>query len=923
MVRVQWSLGAAAIALVALLQLGGLTRVLEYPAIDLRSRLFGASKPALSDKVAIIGIDDASLWTIGKWPWSRDLLAEAVRELFRAGASVVVLDLLLEDPQPPRIEGDLRDASTLRTINEDQIFADAIRENGATIIAASFAALRESDRNRTLPREDVGKRVGFLDVLESVRSKPEVSLSELRDGLLTGAFPGGPAIDDLERKRQRAKTLISVGPRWSVHAPVVGAWPLANEPTIPVPAIAEAAAGIGSASFAGGDLDGAVRRLPLWVGVQDRLYPSLGLAAACRFLGIGPDSVRVEPLRTVLNARTGPIEIPTHSAPLLELRHTGAVDGQLFVTWPRSGFDGWQSQFTSREQQSAGLRHEIPIGRLLDPLVTVGRGIRQNIGELDRNLLAAGEQFGIVQIEDYQAGAEQLRSAPLYSTEWRAALSAQKARWRAAAQEARGILDQSQSQSEALTEPERLALANLQSIAADVPRVVGVIDTGVANVDSWRDKELPARVEGRVCLIGWTATAAAADMVRTSIDSRTPGVHVHAAVVESILGSIDQPRFRVPAPLWADLLAVIMLGVIGTVVAIGMPVVASPLALLGALAAWFAADGLILWDFGNTALASGGPIAAAVGAWLLVMLHRLVVEQRSRLRTEARFRSYVSPDVVDILVGNPDLDSMAPQRRELTIFFSDIAGFTTLSERLGTEGIARLLNTYLGAMTDVLQAHKATIDKYLGDGIMAFWGAPLDDPEHARHAVAATSSMLARLAEMNGAGAFGPAGQISIRVGLASGDVNVGDFGHPPHKSSYTVIGDAANIAARLESANKQFGTTVLMNEPVRRALGPEHRCRLIGKVILVGKHEPESVYELVVPRGHSEADTARWIDANDQAIRAYMEGRFDDARRGFNLLRTRFNDDKLADVYLRALDSAAAKAPGSKFDGTIELVEK
>ncbi len=921
MVRNQWLLGAGAIALVAVLHLAGATRVLEYPAMDARARLFGLFRPPLTHQVAVIGIDDGSLWTIGKWPWHRSLLAEAVRELFRAGATVVVLDLLLEDPEPARIEGDPADPITLRTIRDDEIFADAIRENRSTIIAASFASLSDDDRTRAV-RSDVGDRASFLETFDAVAENPDISLDELRRRTLGNALPSGPAIDDLERKRQRALTLSSLGPDWGVPRPPSGAWPVANEPTIPVPVIARAAAGIGSASFAGGDLDGAVRRLPIWVGVRDRLYPSLALAAACRHLDVSMDRVRVEPHRTILERDAGSIEIPTHRAPLLELRSAGPVDGQLLINWPRAGFEGWQSQFATDEQRAANTKPEIPIGRLLDPLVTVGSGIGENIRELDRNLLAAGEMYGIVDKASYESGAALLRDATIYSPEWRRALQVQKNAWNSAIGEAHGLLEQAASQEGALTDGERRMLANLRDVVDQVPRVIAQIDRGVADVDQWRERELPSRVRGRVCLIGWTATAAAADMVRTSIDARTPGVHVHAAVVESILGSVDQPRFREPAPLWVDLLVLVALGMAGTVVAIKMPVVASPIALAGALGAWFTADGFLIWDAGNVSLASGGPVAAAGAAWLLVMLHRLMVEQRSRQRTEARFRSYVSPDVVDILVNNPDLNSMAPQRRELTVFFSDIAGFTTLSERLGTEGIARLLGTYLGAMTDVLQEHKATIDKYLGDGIMAFWGAPLDDPEHAAHAAAATTEMLTRLEGMNLAGEFGPTGPISIRVGLATGEVNVGDFGHPPHKSSYTVIGDAANVAARLESANKQLGTTVLMNEAMRRRLGPGTPSRLIGRLILVGKHEPETIYERIVASRRG-ARPRVWISHTEQAVQAYIDGRFEEARVAFERLRDEYGDPRLADIYLRALVALKGQHQERGFAGTIELVEK
>src|SRR5690606_20825400 len=144
--------------------------------------------------------------------------------------------------------------------------------------------------------------------------------------------------------------------------------------------------------------------------------------------------------------------------------------------------------------------------------------------------------------------------------------------------------------------------------------------------------------------------------------------------------------------------------------------------LVGAvLALSFLFAGAVVWDLGARRAAVAAPMAAAAASWLAVLLHRLLVEQRLRRRTEERFRAYVSPDVVDELVNNPQLDSMTPQRRELSIMFCDVAGFTAIAERLGAEGTAKFLTAYLGRMTDTLLRHNATIDKYLGDGIMAFW----------------------------------------------------------------------------------------------------------------------------------------------------------------------------------------------------------
>lgn len=475
-----------------------------------------------------------------------------------------------------------------------------------------------------------------------------------------------------------------------------------------------------------------------------------------------------------------------------------------------------------------------------------------------------------------------------------------------------------------LSAEEKEALATLDRVITDGPRMVREIERGLEDLDEWWNKDLPAFARGRVVFIGWSATGALADFVETSIDPRTPGVLVHAAVTNAILNSVESTQFITEAPHWLNLLAVLVLGCVGTIIGVRMGVVQSPIVLLIALAIWFIFDGIVIWDWRNLFLVEAAPMAAAVLGWLTVILHRLLVEQRGRRQTEARFRSYVSPDVVDILVNNPDLNSMAPQKRELTIFFSDIAGWTTITERIGTEGIAAFLATYLKEMTDILQDNRATIDKYLGDGIMAFWGAPVEDPDHAKHAVEAVILMQKKLQEMNQAGAFGPAGQVGVRIGLASGEVNVGDFGNPPHKSAYTVIGDSANLSARLESANKQFGSKILMTERTRELAGMTSGYRLIGRVVVKGKTEPETLYEPIGDMKPKGDRTGEWIKATDEAVGAYIAGDFDRALGLFDRLDKEFGDHELAEKYRDSIALVREQGgPGADFKGTIVLSEK
>lgn len=931
MARVQLRLGFAVTILLALLQAIGLTERLEFPLYDLRMRAFNVFTPPPSKNVVLVAVDDGSIETIGKWPWPREYLGVAIRELKRAGASVVALDLLLDDPQPPIIRGEIESPGTLERIDNDRMLAEAITFHGGVVQGASFGYVNPDELDR-LRREREGQG-RFLAPFDAVYGALKDAAGTSEDALMSSLLPGrplsGPERDDLARKRGNALSLLAHRDHSGAPAPEDGRWPTSNLPSAPVPIIAESAAGIASVSFGGGDADGAVRRIPLWIRFDDRLFPTLGLAAAARHLGVRLQSAAVDPMLTSLALDGGAmLEIPTYPGRLKDIERQGILDGLMYVPWPRGGWGGWESQFAQERAGGEFLASEIAIGRLLDPIFVIIPSIQTNLARLDGAVEVLDAGLGIGDWKTYGARAREMASLTPESPRWRALYEEQKAAWARLLVDAASMLEQVKSDPSfdraALTEEERGAIEALERTVSDAPAQIEAVARGVQNLDAWWNVELPSRVAGRVVFVGWSATGALADFVRTSVDARTPGVLVHAAVTNAILNSASSPQFMRRAPLWLNTAAVVVLGALGTLVGVRLGVVVSPMALIAALAAWFAMDGFVFWDWRNVFVAEAAPMLAAATGWLSVILHRLLVEQRGRKQTEARFRSYVSPDVVDILVNNPDMDSMKPQRRELTIFFSDIANWTTLAERLGTEGIGAFLATYLKEMTDILQNNRATIDKYLGDGIMAFWGAPIEDEQHARHAIDAVVRMQEKLQEMNDTGAFGAAGKIKVRIGIASGEVNVGDFGNPPEKSAYTVIGDSANLAARLESANKQFGSLILMTERTRELAGVSEGIRLIGKVVVKGKTEPETLWEPIGSRRPQGARTDEWITLTNDAVRAYIAGDFARSLELFERLEREFEDHELSARYRESIDHIRASGgPGEGFNGSIILSEK
>lgn len=975
MARVQWGIGLAVTVLMLVLSRTDALDRLEFVVQDFNAQRFTATSPPADPRLVMIGIDDPSQTTVGKWPWPRERLAQVVRELTRAGAGVIALDLLQDDIQAPRPELDLDDPTKVaRMVDGDAEFAAAVKEHGKVVLGGSFRFDKavEDEASQTGATEGF-KRVSLSDIYSAIMGEPDITDEALRVKFLgtEASKSGGAASEDLAAKIRRTRVLIKRREEFSILAPAssgVG-WPVSSEPGPPVAKLLAAGARLASVSFGSTDSDRAVRRVPMWVEQGGRLYPTLGLASASLLMGINLKDIRIEGPYTVLRLPSGEeFRLRMHRA---NLKGIGEVGGLYYITWPRGG--GWKQQFIDLQAtrkweaehrgnpradraspmppSAYGLPDldpgatkacalpeisipedrtveippgtDLPIGKILDPTLTHER-LQNNIRMVDRALARASD-LGVGLVDRAEKHAE--RSKKLQTTSpddpgWRDLYAEHRSEWVKAIEASKGYVEAFAGVPEAEL---KLEEKRQRDVCCDCYRGLAVSiaenDAGLANTDRLR-ASLRHRVQGKLCMVGWTSTGALADFVQTSIDNRTPGVYVHAAMANSVFTEYARAASG-PFVFWTGVIGLLVMGVLGTLIGVRIGVVVGPVVLVLTLAVWLLFSGFVIWDRFGAVIVFAAPMAAGVMAWLGVILHRLLIEQRGRKQTEARFRSYVSPDVVDILVNNPELQSMAPQKRELTIMFSDVANWTTLTERLGTEGIFKFLSTYLGEMTDIIQRNKATLDKYLGDGIMAFWGAPVEDPDHAKNAAKACVEMLDRLDEMNRNKEYGDAGTIEVRFGIATGEVNVGDFGNPPHKSAYTVIGDAVNLSARLESSNKQFGTSILMTKRVVELSGSTLLFRPIGRIVVKGKTEYDELYELIGDRKPKGDRTGEWIETTKKAVGAYQAGDLEAAEALFSTLDSSFGDSKLAKLYLHAIEDLKAKGVPPEWEGTLVLTEK
>jgi adenylate cyclase len=389
---------------------------------------------------------------------------------------------------------------------------------------------------------------------------------------------------------------------------------------------------------------------------------------------------------------------------------------------------------------------------------------------------------------------------------------------------------------------------------------------------------------------------------------RTPGVELHATFIENAVtgAAIGQ----LPAQQGLALLALTVLvatwlmrswrPVRSTLIALGIVG-----ALVGGALAAFVY--LQLWV----------PVFAAITAVVLVYAAQgsaaFLLEQRQRNQIKRAFGHYVSPLIVEQLANQPEQLRLGGQLKEVCVMFTDLAGFTTISEELKPEDTAKILTRHLTDMTRIVHKYGGTVDKFIGDAVMAFWGAPLDDPEQATHACQAAIEMQQAQTVMREEYLAEGYPELHMRIGITHGKVIVGNMG-AEDRFDYTVIGDIVNLAARLEGVNKIYGTLVLVTEAVAQRVNGLP-LRPVDKVAVKGKNK---AIELFTPYGDPEI-----IALTRTALTAYRERRWEDSARGWNSILTQYPGDALAQYYVARVELMRVAAPPAEWDGSLALDTK
>ena len=438
------------------------------------------------------------------------------------------------------------------------------------------------------------------------------------------------------------------------------------------------------------------------------------------------------------------------------------------------------------------------------------------------------------------------------------------------------------------------------------------------------------KLAGKLVLIG-TSASGLLDLRATPVDPVMPGVEIHAQVLESILTRtlLKRPDYAIGAEVMVTLLvgiAIIVLAPIlgaATVFILGL---ALATILVGGSWYFFSVDRLLL----DVAY----PLTSSFAVFVVMLSINYFREEAERRQIRGAFGQYLSPTLVEQLADDPDKLALGGDTREMTILFSDVRGFTTISESYkdDPQGLTTLMNRFLTPLSNAVMEQDGTIDKYMGDAIMAFWNAPLEDADHATNACTAALEMLERLETVNTereqeAKEAGQAfARLDVGVGINTGECVVGNMGSEV-RFDYTVLGDAVNLASRLEGQSRVYGMRTIIGETTAKLAGDSFATMELDAIRVKGKSEPEVIYTILGPR--NGADTAQYESTQASVgaiLAAYRKRDWTGAMKAIRAARKAdngFNLSGLCDLYEERIAEFRQTPPPKNWDGVFTATSK
>ncbi len=689
-------------------------------------------------------------------------------------------------------------------------------------------------------------------------------------------------------------------------------YPSVERLTPPLEQFARVAKDNGFVIYDTGSKDGVLREIPLVACYRGRMLRQLAFAALCDVLDVPPEGVAIDkPGQLVIRGARVP-EDPARRDVILPIDDRG----RFLLNW-RPCREGWERSFP---YVAVGRVLEIPLNR--SACLAQRHRVRAMAVKFttDRGAASAYEQYvKLIQARD-RAERDALTTATQTSQPAPSRVPDEIAkRIHQIEENAIGVIHSDYEEIRDLepeNDEERREFDQIRQLHHDLLRVEQLgqrIEERIA--------ELRPLVTGKVCFVGYTATAVA-DFVGTPVFERGPGVMAHSNLFHTLHTRALVRR----SPRWLDVLLIVACGLVSTLITTQRGPIFSLLAAAVALNVAVVAAALWLFYQWHIWIIVPAVVTTILATWALITVYRQLTEGREKREVSNRLGQYTSPSLARRIAEDPEALGRA-EVREVTCYFSDLKGFTGISEVLGAERTQALLNVYLERMSEVLDRHEAFINKFLGDGVFAFFNPAVNpQPEHPLLACEASLDSLVALdeltAEQRQLGGDEAFQQLRCRIGLATGNAVVGNCGSD-RKFDYTCIGDTVNLAARLEPANKAFGTQIMVAEPTRARVADRYEWRYLGGLQVVGKSQMVPVYEILGRKGTVDDDVLEYASRFEEGVRIFQEGRWVDCLTHFSRMLARRPDDPGLMLYMDRCQEFQRFRPPEDWNGAIELKEK
>ncbi len=884
----------------------GLFQVGEMKVYDLFLNL----KPSLAQRpdIAILEVDDGTITALKMYPLTRDFIADSLVTMSEMGTRSVLIDSEFREDSPRGTY----DAYLQTDIPE--IFSQEMTNvsDGMVQVMEALVDGRISvkELKETIPQlRDMTLETEFqlLKAVEGVVKDYDRLLGDSGrfhgQSFVTITSPGA----EFRKKPGTTDTGIKLFPipEWQKviesmavkNVKVMEPTSFSNYSTLN-PAIYPIIRGMAGAGNVEQflDTDGVSRRIDLFFQYGDRFYAHLGVAALLKEMG--------DPVVEMYKDKVILRQASHLGTPARDITIPVDSNGRMLLHWVNTKFtDGFRHQ---------SLFHLYNYEKNLKDIVRNMR-LLENLGGLTK-------YTGEVPLLDLWYMAEKAKEKGMKDGDEESRLALRQYReqfitesssyFNSDALEVYKNEISAISRTTGLSDEEKLIWSDIQGNFESTKKALGELVV--------LRQELKSKLEGTLTIIGYTGQSTT-DLGVNPFENMYPNVGTYANEVNTIL----QNAFLWEGPLWLSFLLTLPLSMLLPLLFLNLSPVKAMISGLGLLL------GLEVAYFGFFTFTGGYLQGFLPAIWLITsLIISMVISFRQtnvqKTFIQGAFGQYLSKSVIDELILNPERLKLGGEKKELTALFTDVKGFSTISEQMDAEDLVVLLNEYLTGLSDIILESQGTVDKYEGDAIMAFYGAPTDLPDHAYRACLAAVDMKRMEAELNKKfleKKMTPS-PLLTRIGLNTGDMVVGNMG-TENKKNYTIMGNHVNLAARLEGVNKQYGTWILISENTYAQIGSNFLTRQLDRVRVVGINTPIRLYELLELRTRADSIQLRTVEAFEKGLVVFEQRNYPEAVKLFQSVLDINPNDPPAQIYLKRSQEFIATAPAANWDGVYNLTSK